>query len=176
MASLEIGCRPLTQKCGEIRHMLERALKILSETKFIVDERGCHIWPKSCASSGYGQIVLTELYAGPSGKRIKRCFNTHKLAWIAKYGEPPKGQWVLHTCDNRRCFNILHIYLGTHKSNMQDMAAKGRASGWQKKIDNVTDIKKRLAEKVPQRLIAKEFGIDIATVSKINRGKLHREA
>lgn len=34
---------------------------------------------------------------------------------------------VCHHCDNRACFEISHLYVGSHTDNMRDMASRGRS-------------------------------------------------
>lgn len=53
----------------------------------------------------------------------------HRWEWMQAYGPIPEGALILHTCDVRNCINVEHLFLGTQRDNMQDMAAKGRQ--WQ---------------------------------------------
>lgn len=46
-------------------------------------------------------------------------------------GHPvPPGFQVNHReCDNRRCCNPAHVYMGTSKENMRDLSERGRPGG-----------------------------------------------
>jgi hypothetical protein len=59
-----------------------------------------------------------------------RCVGAHRVAYALANGiEPPAGArnglWVLHSCNTRKCCNPRHLYLGTHRDNMDDMIVSG---------------------------------------------------
>lgn len=81
---------------------------------------GCIEWTGQTGNFGYGQTS----YKG-------KTFNVHRLAWILKYGEIENGLFVCHKCDNPRCINLEHLFLGTAKDNIHDAISKGRMV-WQK--------------------------------------------
>ena len=76
---------------------------------------GCHIWQGSLNRQGYGQLSFRGRPAG-----------AHRVAWIIKRGPIANGLYVCHRCDERRCCNPDHMFLGTHTENMADMKAKNR--------------------------------------------------
>ena len=50
-----------------------------------------------------------------------------RLAWTLRYGMIPAGMHLCHRCDERRCINPDHHFVGTHQDNMRDMRDKRRA-------------------------------------------------
>lgn len=86
-----------------------------------VDTSGdCWEWTAGVDTMGYGALRVP----GPrtSNKKIR----ASRYSWMLHNGTIPSGKHVLHTCDNRRCVNPKHLWLGSHSDNMKDMAAKGR--------------------------------------------------
>lgn len=82
---------------------------------------GCWNWTLRADRAGYGRVKVTGF--GRAGNFVDRA---HRYAWAAFNGPVPDGMHVLHRCDNRRCCNPGHLFLGTHDDNMADMIAKGR--------------------------------------------------
>lgn len=94
-----------------LRTTLER---LLAKSEYIT-ESGCLIWLGSTNNDGYGRMRTNSIKHG-----------THRLMWEAKNGPIPDGLCVLHRCDVPSCININHLFLGTHKDNVQDAIKKGR--------------------------------------------------
>jgi hypothetical protein len=101
----------------------------------------------------------------------------HRASWIIYYGEIPPGKSVLHKCDNPKCTNPDHLFLGTNADNINDMLIKQRNPKGSKvgtaKLNesNVLEIKKKLAcgEKLVD--IAKKYCVTIQAISMIKRNK-----
>lgn len=120
---------------------------------------------------GYGRVS----YKG-------QLWSAHRLAWYLLYGPIPKGKFVLHKCDNPACVNTLHLYLGDHQDNMNDMKERGRASrlkGSKNASAKLTEgdvslIKKRINRGESLQSIAIYFGVDRSRISRIASGHAWR--
>ncbi len=87
------------------------------------DTELCWEWPLSRQPSGYGQMTVTP-------RPNQTVVTAHRMSYEVFTGAIPIGMCVMHTCDNRGCFNPAHLQLGTLAQNNHDMIAKGRAA-WQ---------------------------------------------
>ena len=51
----------------------------------------------------------------------------HRFAWTVRHGPIPRGMLLCHRCDERRCVNPHHLFLGSHAINSADRKAKMKA-------------------------------------------------
>lgn len=65
---------------------------------------------------------------GYGGLTVRGKFTTaHRISWALFNGRYPKKQMdICHTCDNRKCINPKHLFIGTRSDNMMDCSRKGR--------------------------------------------------
>lgn len=106
-------------------HILERLGKSFHSKYYIDEKTECWVWTACIASHGYGDITVRSHFHSTA----------HRASWLLHKGDIPDNMFVLHTCDNRKCVNPDHLFLGTHKDNMRDMNEKGR------QVPNTTSIK-----------------------------------
>src|SRR5438552_6199142 len=93
-------------------------------------QTGCRIWKRSF--NGTGRAMMT------CSKYGKRKEMVSRVVWMEMYGPIPKGKEVCHTCDDGRCCESSHFFLGTHDENMKDAGRKGRmprgSKHWRSKL------------------------------------------
>ncbi len=131
-------------------------------------EMGCLLWTGAHGRSGHGQLLVDG-----------RLDTAQRVAWRLANGPIPEGLHVLHRCDNPPCVEPTHLFLGTHADNMADMLAKGRkvvVRGDANPATKVTDEQvetMRAAYRAgdTQASLARRFGLNAATVSRMVRGE-----
>jgi hypothetical protein len=125
----------------------------------------CWLWTGSKSRKGYGDM-------GWRG-RVRK---THRIAYEITHGEFPAEMQVLHSCDNPRCVNPAHLWLGTNQDNMDDMNRKGRGrfpSGEQHGNHKLTDqqvaeIRARYANgETNKTKLGAEYGVTRANIYRI---------
>ncbi|MFZ3166397.1 MAG: HNH endonuclease [Candidatus Methanoperedens sp.] len=132
----------------------------------------CWEW-KGYTTNGYGRIHINGIP-----------YLSHRVVWESIYGSIPLNMCVLHSCDNPKCCNPSHLFLGTVKDNNSDKENKGRGKhpvgeqhGRSKLTEKqVGEIRKLYSTKnYTQETIRKKYGISKGSIYYIlkNREWVH---
>ena len=125
---------------------------------------GCWEWQGAKISAGYGLTSVKN-----------RLVYTHRLALEEGLGRPLKdGCLACHHCDNLPCCNPLHLYEGTHQSNVNDMVSRGRRRT-KLTTNDVIEIKRLHSQGMIYKKIATLFGVSESCVQHAGSGLTFKE-
>lgn len=136
---------------------------------------GCWEWTASLDRYGYGK------FSSEQGQWQR----AHRISWQLTHGYIPPKTCVLHRCDNPKCVNPEHLFLGTHADNMRDMYAKdrrrarrGESHGMARLSQVQVDAIRNLDANGNWTLLelATRFGVSQSTIWSVVNGKTWRAA
>jgi hypothetical protein len=122
---------------------------------------GCWPWTRGTAR-GYGAIHVGE-----------RTLYAHRVGYELVHGPVLGGKYACHTCDTPLCARPDHVFPGTQRDNLADMARKGRWRNGSTKLtaEQVADIRRRyVAGGVTQKALGDEYGVRDSTICNAIKG------
>ncbi len=81
----------------------------------IKNDSECWEWQGSLVNNRYGKMIIDCKY-----------YLTHRVVYELTYGNISDSLLVCHHCDNPKCCNPKHLFLGTQQDNVNDKIKKNR--------------------------------------------------
>lgn len=168
--AIEIKQIPLTDDDRCDVGLIERFIsKIATGPSGRVGFDDCWEWSASLFRCGYGRFHFRG-----------RSLRAHRFSYSLFVGDIPEDLLVLHHCDNPKCVNFNHFFLGTTKDNAVDMAKKGRCRDSQGEKNpeskltekDVREIRMKLHAGAIPRDLTREYGVGRRHISKIKTGEI----
>jgi len=131
-------------------------------------ENKCWVWKLYCSKDGYGKVQF-------KGKSVR----AHRLAFELFHKRPiVEGLFILHSCDNCKCCNPLHLREGNQQENMNDKVLRNRQSRTRTQGETnasckltevqVLEIRNKYTEGTyTYTRLGTEYGVALHTISKI---------
>ena len=120
--------------------------------------------------NGYGSVTV-----GSRVDNTRKTISAHRFSYLTFKGEIPNGMFVCHKCDNPRCVNPSHLFLGTRQDNVDDRERKGRnivpsgeSHGYSKLTElQVLLIRQMRVDGIKRRDITKTTGISKSLIKSV---------
>jgi hypothetical protein len=113
----------------------------------------CWEWPGLRHRQGYGVLWFKNEY-----------LLAHRVGYELAFGPIGEGLYVCHRCDNPPCVNPSHLFAGTQKENLEDMARKRRTRRLTR--EQVAEAQSLWERGMRLRDVAERFGVHEKTISR----------
>jgi hypothetical protein len=122
----------------------------------------CVEWRGAKNNRGYGKVFR-------NGKTV----SLHRWIWTLGRGAIPRGQIVMHRCDNPLCYRLDHLRLGTQLDNVRDMIQKGRKVNGRTLLteEDVERIRRLLRRGLSSYQVSCLFSVAEPTITNIRLGR-----
>lgn len=124
----------------------------------------CWLWTGGLNKYGYGKTSAGKKHIG-----------AHRLSWMLTNGAIQDGLNVLHHCDNPKCVNPQHLYLGSHADNHRDMIARNRIVGRKLLAKDVQNIRLLRANGKSYKAIGDMYAVSATTASQVVKRNRYSE-
>lgn len=171
----------------EFTEIMKRAEKFWSFVK-VGGAEACWEWTGTHQRQQGRQLPYGMFYLSKT-KKVR----AHRATWCLTHATPlPAGNLVCHSCDNVKCCNPKHLWLGTPDSNNKDRAAKGRSAktsnraykavNWARgerhgsavlSADEVAAIR---LDRRSSTILASEYNVHFTTICRVRAGTSWRSA
>jgi hypothetical protein len=115
------------------------------ESRCAKTEDGCWEYTGSIRSDGYAWLPRKTVFGDRYGHR-------EVLQQVLGRKLDGRNECALHRCDNRKCLNPEHLFLGTYQDNAVDRESKGRGVGTKGKTWVMSpEARKKMSESAKKR-------------------------
>ncbi|MES2287440.1 MAG: HNH endonuclease signature motif containing protein [Bacteroidota bacterium] len=158
--------------------------KIRFNSKYKINpDSGCWEWTGGLKSSSDPLNQYGKFSIGLESNNSKRMVYAHRASYTIFKGEITNGLWVLHNCDNPKCVNPDHLFLGTRQDNVDDRERKGRnrilygEQRYNTKLTNhtVANIKFDINKGLTKKEILKKHNLSPVIYKDIKAGKTWKQ-